>query len=233
MVFMGASRNGHYINSLSSSAVALTPSLVSLEHPAAIQLTLSLSQSVTSLKSSWRKVVIIHLMMVMFATMVMHWPPAKIMTVEDGRVTIHPGSVNCDSTHEFQSPWLCYHGKVKTSSLFQYDCSEVSPPALLFFGGSAGVSISKIRGIARVRVAPGIEFDCDSPTSEVLENLRTRWDDYLSYRVSSGIYWLVGNKITWFQFTPGSYSALLISHYSQKQYRGILFLDRVLNLKMK
>jgi len=118
-----------------------------------------------------------------------HAPPAKIMTVEDGRVTIHPGSVNCDSTHEFQSPWLCYHGKVKTSSLFLYDCSEVSPPALLFFGGSAaGVSISEIRGIARVRVAPGIEFDCDSPTSEVLENLRTRWDDYLSYRVSSGIY---------------------------------------------
>jgi len=36
--------------------------------------------------------------MVMFATMVMHWPPAKIMTVEDGRVTIHQGSVNCDST---------------------------------------------------------------------------------------------------------------------------------------
>ena len=45
MVFMGATRNGHYINSLSSSAVALTPSLVFLEHPVAIQL--SLSQSVT------------------------------------------------------------------------------------------------------------------------------------------------------------------------------------------
>jgi len=111
-------------------------------------------------------------------------PISSLTTAEDGQVLIHPGSVNSQS-RELQSSWLCYHGKVKTTTIFLHDCSEVSPLPLLFFGGRASfVSSSHIRGISRVEVAPKINLLSDQPTLKVLESLRTQWNDYLSYRVS-------------------------------------------------
>jgi len=110
-------------------------------------------------------------------------PPPKIITAEDGRVYIHPRSVNYD-TRDFKSQWLCYHGKVKTSSIFLHDCSEVSPLALIFFGGQQ-LKRERVNTIReRIDLGRGINFDCDPATVVLMEMLRSRWDDFLSYRVS-------------------------------------------------
>ncbi|CAI5462407.1 unnamed protein product [Closterium sp. Yama58-4] len=56
-------------------------------------------------------------------------------TKEDGRVEMHPSSVNafCPS---FSRPWLVYNEKVKTSDIFLRDSTMVSDFALLMFGGN-------------------------------------------------------------------------------------------------
>ena len=109
--------------------------------------------------------------------------PLKIITAEDGHVSIHPRSVNYD-TRDFESMWLCYHGKVKTTSIFIHDCSEVSPLALIFFGGEQ-LKKERVNSIReRIDLGRGINFDCDPETVALMETLRKRWDDYLSYRVS-------------------------------------------------
>ena len=56
-------------------------------------------------------------------------------TQSDGKVCIHPKSVNVEET-QFNHSWLVYHLKMRTSSIFLYDCTEVSPFSLLFFGGN-------------------------------------------------------------------------------------------------
>ena len=114
--------------------------------------------------------------------------PLKITTCEDGRVSIHPRSVNYD-VKEFESPWLCFHCKIKTTSIFIHDVSEVSPLALIFFGGGTRKSQpdgtgTERRGEERLDVGPGISFRCDSSTIDLMETLRARWDNFLSYRVS-------------------------------------------------
>jgi len=112
-------------------------------------------------------------------------PPKMIYTEEDGRVTIHPGSVNIDSIYKFQSSFLCYHGKTKTSEIFLYDCSEVPHLALLFFGGNgSSVSNQLSDGSVIIQLAAGIELLSDQPTVELSNLLRSQWEDYLSYRVS-------------------------------------------------
>eukprot|EP00744_Colponema_vietnamica_P019666 GILI01027856.1.p1 GENE.GILI01027856.1~~GILI01027856.1.p1 ORF type:complete len:343 (+),score=104.72 GILI01027856.1:82-1110(+) len=59
----------------------------------------------------------------------------KMFTQDDGRVFIHPASVNFD-VGEYDSPYLVYLDKVQTSKVFIRDCSQVSPYSLLLFGGA-------------------------------------------------------------------------------------------------
>jgi len=108
--------------------------------------------------------------------------PAKIVTPQDGKVTIHPKSLNYEAT-EFQSSWLCYHTKVKTSAIFLHDCSEVSPMALMFFGGR--FARSRKSGGELVDVGENIHFLCDTDTAVMIENLRQHWDELLRQRVSN------------------------------------------------
>uniref|UniRef100_A0A673HNR8 RNA helicase n=1 Tax=Sinocyclocheilus rhinocerous TaxID=307959 RepID=A0A673HNR8_9TELE len=64
--------------------------------------------------------------------------PVKVYTKADGKVCIHPKSVNVEET-QFHYTWLIYHLKMKTTSIFLYDCTEVSPFSLLFFGGDISI----------------------------------------------------------------------------------------------
>lgn len=108
--------------------------------------------------------------------------PAKILTPQDGKVTIHPKSLNYEAA-EFQSSWLCYHTKVKTSAIFLHDCSEVSPLALMFFG--ARFRRSRKSQCEMVDVGEDIHFLCDSHTADMMESLRRHWDELLRQRVSN------------------------------------------------
>ena len=50
------------------------------------------------------------------------------------KVQLHPGSVNVE-VRKFESPYLVYYKKVKSSKIFLHDTTMVSPFALIFFGG--------------------------------------------------------------------------------------------------
>ena len=52
-----------------------------------------------------------------------------------GKVDIHPSSVNA-GVHLFPLPYMIYSDKVKTSSIYIRDSTNISDYALLLFGGS-------------------------------------------------------------------------------------------------
>lgn len=56
-------------------------------------------------------------------------------TKEVGKVDIHPASVNAGA-HHFPLPYLIYSEKVKTSSIYIRDSTNISDYALLLFGGN-------------------------------------------------------------------------------------------------
>lgn len=56
-------------------------------------------------------------------------------TKEDGHVILHPASVN-SYLSSFPYPWLVYNEKVKTTSIYIIDSSNISDYAVLMFGGS-------------------------------------------------------------------------------------------------
>ncbi|KAL4694120.1 hypothetical protein H8959_013385 [Pygathrix nigripes] len=67
----------------------------------------------------------------------------KFVTKNDGYVHIHPSSVNYQVRH-FDSPYLLYHEKIKTSRVFIRDCSMVSVyPLVLFGGGQVNVQLQR------------------------------------------------------------------------------------------
>ncbi|EPY83865.1 DEAH (Asp-Glu-Ala-Asp/His) box polypeptide 57 [Camelus ferus] len=67
----------------------------------------------------------------------------KFVTKNDGYVHIHPSSVNYQVRH-FDSPYLVYHEKIKTSRVFIRDCSMVSVyPLVLFGGGQVHVQLQR------------------------------------------------------------------------------------------
>lgn len=58
-----------------------------------------------------------------------------LYTKEVGKVDIHPASVNA-GVHIFPLPYLVYSEKVKTSSVYIRDSTNISDYALLMFGGN-------------------------------------------------------------------------------------------------
>lgn len=52
-----------------------------------------------------------------------------------GKVDIHPSSVNA-GVHSFPLPFMVYSEKVKTTSIYIRDSTNISDYALLLFGGS-------------------------------------------------------------------------------------------------
>lgn len=57
-----------------------------------------------------------------------------LYTKEVGKVDIHPASVNA-GVHLFPLPFMVYGEKVKTSSIYIRDSTNISDYALLMFGG--------------------------------------------------------------------------------------------------
>ena len=111
--------------------------------------------------------------------------PPKIVTPQDGKVEIHPKSLNYDSP-ELDAGWLCYHTKVKTTSIFLHDVSEVSPLSLMFFGAAFQRSKKSTQStMENIHVGEGINFLCNSDTADVIELLRRHWDELLMQRVSN------------------------------------------------
>ncbi|KAL6479481.1 hypothetical protein MHYP_G00129140 [Metynnis hypsauchen] len=106
--------------------------------------------------------------------------PVKVYTKSDGKVCIHPKSVNAEET-QFHYTWLIYHLKMRTSSIFLYDCTEVSPFSLLFFGGD--ISIQKDKDQDTIAVDDWIVFQSPARIAHLVKNLKQELDVLLEEKI--------------------------------------------------
>uniref|UniRef100_A0A4W5KEL6 Putative ATP-dependent RNA helicase DHX57 n=1 Tax=Hucho hucho TaxID=62062 RepID=A0A4W5KEL6_9TELE len=107
----------------------------------------------------------------------------RYMTKNDGCVHVHPSSVNYTVRH-YDSPYLVYHEKVKTSRVFIRDCSMVSVyPLVLFGGGQVNVELQK--GEFVISLDDGwIRFAAAShQVAELVKELRWELDQLLEDKI--------------------------------------------------
>ncbi|XP_075269515.1 putative ATP-dependent RNA helicase DHX57 isoform X3 [Opisthocomus hoazin] len=107
----------------------------------------------------------------------------KFVTKNDGYVHIHPSSVNYQARH-FESPYLVYHEKIKTSRVFIRDCSMVSVyPLVLLGGGQVHMQLQK--GEFVISLDDGwIRFVAAShQVAELVKELRCELDQLLQDKI--------------------------------------------------
>ncbi|XP_074498368.1 ATP-dependent DNA/RNA helicase DHX36 [Sebastes fasciatus] len=107
-------------------------------------------------------------------------PGVKAYTQADGKVCIHPKSVNAEET-QFNYTWLIYHLKMRTSSIFLYDCTEVSPFSLLFFGGD--ITIQKDEDQETIAVDEWIVFRSPARIAHLVKSLKKELDSLLEEKI--------------------------------------------------
>uniref|UniRef100_A0A672GRL0 RNA helicase n=1 Tax=Salarias fasciatus TaxID=181472 RepID=A0A672GRL0_SALFA len=107
-------------------------------------------------------------------------PGVKVYTQADGKVCIHPKSVNSEET-DFNYTWLIYHLKMKTSSIFLYDCTEVSPFSLLFFGGD--ITIQKDEDQDTIAVDKWIVFRSPANIAHLVKSLKKELHNLLQEKI--------------------------------------------------
>eukprot|EP00092_Neocalanus_flemingeri_P073805 GFUD01091162.1.p1 GENE.GFUD01091162.1~~GFUD01091162.1.p1 ORF type:complete len:1281 (+),score=425.03 GFUD01091162.1:331-4173(+) len=109
----------------------------------------------------------------------------KFKTSEDGYVNIHPSSITSNVSH-FETPYLVFHEKVKTSRVFVREVSMVPMYPMVLFGGT-GVDIVMHRGQFVISLEEGwIKFICDThQIAELLKEMRLELDNVLEDKISS------------------------------------------------
>uniref|UniRef100_A0A671WJV1 Putative ATP-dependent RNA helicase DHX57 n=1 Tax=Sparus aurata TaxID=8175 RepID=A0A671WJV1_SPAAU len=107
----------------------------------------------------------------------------RFMTKDDGCVHVHPSSVNYTVRH-YNSPYLVYHEKVKTSRIFIRDCSMVSVYPLVLFGGGQ-VNMELHKGEFVISLDDGwIRFAAAShQVAELVKELRWELDQLLEDKI--------------------------------------------------
>ncbi|XP_068681408.1 putative ATP-dependent RNA helicase DHX57 isoform X2 [Montipora foliosa] len=109
----------------------------------------------------------------------------KFWTKNDGQVFVHPKSVNFQ-VNNFDSPYLVYHEKVKTSKVYIRDCSMVSMYALLLFCGDS-LSLNLEKGVFVISIDDGwIRFSASSrQIATLLQDLRMELDRLLESKIEN------------------------------------------------
>ncbi|XP_030925913.1 DExH-box ATP-dependent RNA helicase DExH1 isoform X2 [Quercus lobata] len=100
-------------------------------------------------------------------------------TKEVGKVDIHPASVNA-GVHLFPLPYMVYSEKVKTTSIYVRDSTNISDYALLLFGGNlipskTGEGIEMLGGY--------LHFSASKSVLELIRKLRTELDKLLNRKI--------------------------------------------------
>ncbi|XP_019623182.1 PREDICTED: putative ATP-dependent RNA helicase DHX57 isoform X1 [Branchiostoma belcheri] len=109
----------------------------------------------------------------------------RFKTRDDGYVFVHPSSVNFQVRH-YESPYLVYHEKIKTSKIYIRDCSMVSVyPLLLFGGGSLRIDLEA--GNFVISLDDGwIRFIAAShEVAELVRELRLELDQLLADKIEN------------------------------------------------
>ncbi|KAF5937832.1 hypothetical protein HYC85_025338 [Camellia sinensis] len=100
-------------------------------------------------------------------------------TREVGKVDIHPASVNA-GVHLFPLPYMVYSEKVKTTSIYIRDSTNISDYALLMFGGNlipskTGEGIEMLGGY--------LHFSASKSVLELIRKLRGELDKLLNRKI--------------------------------------------------
>ncbi|XP_066989713.1 ATP-dependent DNA/RNA helicase DHX36-like isoform X1 [Macrobrachium rosenbergii] len=104
-------------------------------------------------------------------------PP--MLTAYERRVHLHPKSVN-EKEGLFESPWLMYREKIKSSKVYIHDSSMVPNYPLLFFGKKLNYNsqdaLIDVDGFVRVRASEHV--------AHLVKSLREELDRLLEYKIS-------------------------------------------------
>lgn len=93
----------------------------------------------------------------------------QIETSEDGRVVLHPKSINEQESH-FESPVLMYYLKLRSSAIYLHDTTMVYPLSLVFFGQNiVYVKDEKDEENGVMSVGDGLKFQCSPETATVIQ----------------------------------------------------------------
>ena len=83
----------------------------------------------------------------------------------------HPKSVNAKEVN-FTHPWVVYHLKMKSTGVYLYDSSEVSPMSLIFFGRDFRIGTETLDDgavLETIAVDDFVKFNCENRTSVVFK----------------------------------------------------------------
>lgn len=82
----------------------------------------------------------------------------RLKTIDHPKVALHPKSF-CEKLNKFESPFLVYYLKLKSTSIYLHDATMVHPMPLLFFGERLDI-IEEGKGLHSIRVDDMIKFNC-------------------------------------------------------------------------
>ncbi|KAI3447410.1 hypothetical protein Pfo_004075 [Paulownia fortunei] len=102
-----------------------------------------------------------------------------LYTKEVGKVDIHPASVNA-GVHLFPLPYMVYSEKVKTSSIYIRDSTNISDYALLMFGGNLNPSKS---GDGIEMLGGYLHFSASKTVLDLIRKLRGELDKLLTRKI--------------------------------------------------
>jgi len=107
----------------------------------------------------------------------------KFKTQSDGYIHIHPSSI-CASVSNFETPYLVYQEKIRTSRIFVREVSMVPMVPMVLFGGT-GLEVVRERGQFVLHLERGwIKFVCDSQQiAEILKELRMELELMLEEKI--------------------------------------------------
>eukprot|EP00026_Physarum_polycephalum_P000677 Phypoly_transcript_00678.p1 GENE.Phypoly_transcript_00678~~Phypoly_transcript_00678.p1 ORF type:complete len:1395 (+),score=271.52 Phypoly_transcript_00678:28-4212(+) len=106
--------------------------------------------------------------------------PPKLRTRTGEEVSIHPVSVNFEQP-TFESNYLIFHEKVKSTKVYIRDSTMITPYPLLLFGGE--IAVHHARQI--ISVDRWIEFACPAKTAVLFKLLRTELDKLLVLKIEN------------------------------------------------
>jgi ATP-dependent RNA helicase DHX36 len=112
---------------------------------------------------------------------------AKFKTREDGKVDLHPSSVNASQNY-FEEDWIVYSDKVKSSGIFIRASTMVSHFALILFGGvmedvePEGVEFGRARF---TMLGDYIEYSAPRNVVDLIKELRARLDALLQVKLQN------------------------------------------------
>eukprot|EP00117_Sycon_ciliatum_P013397 scpid18108/ scgid5431/ Probable ATP-dependent RNA helicase DHX36; DEAH box protein 36; MLE-like protein 1; RNA helicase associated with AU-rich element ARE len=104
--------------------------------------------------------------------------PPKISTERHRKCSFHPASIS-SRTKEFPTQFVIYNKIMKSTQVFIYDATFVTPFPLLFFGGQIAFDKVSEDGRKLVTVDDWIQFQAPQKTARTVLDLRRQLDSIL------------------------------------------------------